>query len=89
MNPGSIRGSSLPSASEYIFDSFEPSDRIALLLLNRDFDETISASPAHTRHRAPSFRHGCATRMPMGRTFMLRGIEPAGLFFLLPPVGFG
>lgn len=30
-----------PSASEYILDNFEPSDRIAVLLRNRDRDEVI------------------------------------------------
>ena len=31
----------VPSASEYILDNFEPTDRIAMLVLNRDFGETI------------------------------------------------
>lgn len=56
MNPGSIRGSSLPSASEYIFDSFEPSDRIALLLLNRDFDETIQRITSAHKASSPEFQ---------------------------------
>jgi hypothetical protein len=30
-----------PSASEYILDNFAPTDRIAMLMLNRDFSETI------------------------------------------------
>src|SRR5436853_5763584 len=31
----------VPSASEYILDNFEQTDRIAMLVLNRDFGETI------------------------------------------------
>src|SRR5579859_606920 len=31
----------IPSASEYILDNFDAADRIAILVLNRDFGETI------------------------------------------------
>lgn len=34
-------GASSPSASEYILDSFEPIDRIAILVLNRDRGEVL------------------------------------------------
>ncbi len=30
-----------PSASEYILDNFASTDRIAMLVLNRDFTETV------------------------------------------------
>jgi hypothetical protein len=41
MNTVQNPSASVPSASEYILDGFKPSDRIAMLVLNRDFGETI------------------------------------------------
>jgi hypothetical protein len=41
MTPLENATSLVPSASEYILDNFEPRDRIAMLVLNRDFGETI------------------------------------------------
>jgi len=41
MNPTEKSAPFVPSASEYILDNFEPTDRIAMLVLNRDFGETI------------------------------------------------
>ena len=41
MNPTEKSAPFVPSASEYILDNFEPADRIAMLVLNRDFGETI------------------------------------------------
>ncbi|HLZ91634.1 MAG TPA: hypothetical protein VKQ28_07950 [Candidatus Acidoferrum sp.] len=41
MNPVEYAPSLGPAASEYILDNFEPTDRIAMLMLNRDFAETI------------------------------------------------
>jgi hypothetical protein len=41
----------VPSASEYILDNFEQTDRIAMLVLNREFGETIQRiTSAHSRH---------------------------------------
>ena len=41
MNPPEKPTLSLPSASEYILDNFKPTDRIAVLVLNRQLGETI------------------------------------------------
>jgi hypothetical protein len=41
MNPTDKSAPFVPSASEYILDNFKPTDRIAMLVLNRDFGETI------------------------------------------------
>ena len=35
---------SIPSASEYILGNFQAADHIAILVLNRDFGETIQCS---------------------------------------------
>ncbi len=51
-NPGSV----VPSASEYILDNFEPSDRIALLVLNRDFVETIQRITSAQKASSPEFQ---------------------------------
>jgi len=39
MTPLENATSLVPSASDYILDNFEPRDRIAMLVLNRDFGE--------------------------------------------------
>ena len=41
MNPTEKPALTIPSASEYILDNFEHTDRIAVLVLNREFGETI------------------------------------------------
>ena len=75
------------SAPDYILDLFEKTDRIAMLVLNRDSGETIQCITSVQKSAVREARRGCATRTRMGRTSVLRGIEPGGLFFLLPPVG--
>jgi hypothetical protein len=42
-----------PSASEYILDNFEPADRIAILVLNRDFGEAIQRITSAQKAASP------------------------------------
>jgi RepB DNA-primase from phage plasmid len=56
MNPVENATSLLPSASEYILDNFEPSDRIAMLVLNRDFGETIQRITSAQKAASPEFQ---------------------------------
>jgi hypothetical protein len=51
-NPGSF----ISPASEYILDNFEPSDRIAMLVLNRDFGETIQRITSAQKASSPEFQ---------------------------------
>jgi hypothetical protein len=51
-NPGSF----ISPASEYILDNFEPSDRIAMLVLNRAFGETIQRITSAQRASSPEFQ---------------------------------
>ena len=44
------------SASEYILDSFTPTDRIAMLVLNRDFSETIQRITSAQKASSPEFQ---------------------------------
>jgi hypothetical protein len=46
----------VPSASEYILDSFEQTDRIAMLVLNRDFGETIQRITSAQKASSPEFQ---------------------------------
>ena len=46
----------IPSASEYILDNFEPTDRIAMLVLNRDFGETIQRITSAEKAASPEFQ---------------------------------
>jgi RepB DNA-primase from phage plasmid len=46
----------VPSASEYILDNFEQSDRIAMLALNRDFGETIQRITSAQKASSPEFQ---------------------------------
>src|SRR5436190_18640500 len=46
----------VPSASEYILDNFEQSDRIAMLVLNRDFGETIQRITTAQKASSPEFQ---------------------------------
>src|SRR5260370_38231089 len=46
----------IPSASEYILDNFEPTDRIAMLVLNRDFGETIQRITSAQKAASPEFQ---------------------------------
>jgi hypothetical protein len=43
----------VPSASEYILDNFEQSDRIAMLVLNRGFGETIQRITSAQKASSP------------------------------------
>jgi hypothetical protein len=45
-----------PSASEYILDNFGPSDRIAMLMLNRDRCETIQRITSVQKAASPEFQ---------------------------------
>jgi hypothetical protein len=46
----------IPSPSEYILDNFEPTDRIAMLVLNRDFGETIQRITSAQKASSPEFQ---------------------------------
>src|SRR5947208_15325664 len=46
----------VPSASEYMLDNFEPTDRIAMLVLNRDFGETIPRITSAQKASSPEFQ---------------------------------
>jgi len=46
----------VPSASEYILDNFEPTDRIAMLVLNRDLAETIQRITSAQKAASPEFQ---------------------------------
>jgi hypothetical protein len=48
--------SSVPSASEYILDNFEGTDRIAMLVLNRHFGETIQRITSAQKASSPEFQ---------------------------------
>ena len=56
MNPVENAASLLPSASEYILDNFELTDRIAMLVLNRDFGETIQRITSTQKAASPEFQ---------------------------------
>jgi RepB DNA-primase from phage plasmid len=46
----------VPSASEYILDNFGQTDRIAMLVLNRDFGETIQRITSAQKASSPEFQ---------------------------------
>lgn len=46
----------VPSASEYILDNFEPADRIAMLVLNRNFGETVQRITSAQKAASPEFQ---------------------------------
>lgn len=56
MTPVENASPTAPSASEYILDNFEPSDRIATLVLNRDFGETIQRITSAQKASSPEFQ---------------------------------
>jgi hypothetical protein len=56
MNPAEKPMPFVPSASEYILDNFEPTDRIAMLVLNRDFAETIQRITSAQKAASPEFQ---------------------------------
>jgi hypothetical protein len=49
-------GSSFPSASEYILNNFEPIDRIAMLVLNRDLGEILQRITSALKASSPEFQ---------------------------------
>jgi len=56
MNPIEKPAPFIPSASEYILDNFDPNDRIAMLVLNRDFGETIQRITSAQKAASPEFQ---------------------------------
>src|SRR6266481_1311823 len=56
MNPIEKPAPFIPSASEYILDNFDPNDRIAMLVLNRDFGETIQRISSAQKAASPEFQ---------------------------------
>ncbi len=56
MNPAEKPMAFSPSASEYILDNFETTDRIAMLVLNRDFGETIQRITSAQKAASPEFQ---------------------------------
>jgi hypothetical protein len=56
MNSAEKSAPFVPSASEYVLDNFEPTDRIAMLVLNRDFGETIQRITSAQKAASPEFQ---------------------------------
>ena len=56
MNPTEKPVQFIPSASEYILDNFESTDRIAMLVLNRDFGETVQRITSAQKAASPEFQ---------------------------------
>src|SRR5271155_145762 len=56
MNPTEKPTQFVPSASEYILDNFQATDRIAMLVLNRDFGETIQRITSAEKAASPEFQ---------------------------------
>src|ERR1700687_1476886 len=56
MNPAEKPVPFVPSASEYILDNFEPTDRIAMLVLNRAFCETVQRITSAQKAASPEFQ---------------------------------
>jgi len=56
MNTAENASASASSASEYILDNFEATDRIAMLVLNRDFGETIQRITSAKKASSPEFQ---------------------------------
>src|SRR6267154_6216304 len=56
MTPLENATSLVPSASDYILDNFEPRDRIAMLVLNRDCGETIQRLTTAQKGASPEFQ---------------------------------
>src|SRR3984893_2420812 len=56
MNSPEITTHRLPSASEYILDNFKPTDRIAVLVLNRQLGETTQRITTAQKASSPEFQ---------------------------------
>jgi RepB DNA-primase from phage plasmid len=56
MNPAEKLPLTIPTAPEYILDNFEHTDRIAVLVLNREFGETIQRITSAQKAASPEFQ---------------------------------
>src|SRR5215472_5958063 len=56
MNSAEKQAPFIPSASEYLLDNFEPTDRIAVLVFYRDFGETIQRITSAQKAACPEFQ---------------------------------
>ena len=56
MNAPEITTHRVPSASEYILDNFKPTDRIAVLVLNRQLGETTQRITTAQKASSPEFQ---------------------------------
>ena len=56
MNPAEKPALNISSAPEYILDNFEHTDRIAVLVLNREFGETIQRITSAQKAASPEFQ---------------------------------
>ncbi len=56
MNPAEKPEPSILSAPEYILDNFEHTDRIAVLVLNREFGETVQRITSAQKAASPEFQ---------------------------------
>jgi hypothetical protein len=56
MSPAENASALVPSASAYILDNFEATDRIAMLVLNRDLGETIQRITSARKASSPEFQ---------------------------------
>src|SRR5882724_6306381 len=56
MNPADKPALTIRSAPEYILDNFEQTDRIAVLVLNREFGETIQRITSAQKAASPEFQ---------------------------------
>jgi hypothetical protein len=56
MSPVENTRAFVPPPSEYILDNFEPTDRIAMLVLNRDLGETIQRITSAQKASSPEFQ---------------------------------
>src|SRR6266478_7078294 len=75
MTPLENATSLVPSASDYILDNFEPRDRIAMLVLNRDFGETIQRLTSAQKGASPEFQAGLRYKNANGSDIYM-GMNP-------------
>jgi hypothetical protein len=75
MNPPEKPARFVPSASEYILDNFEPTDRIAMLVLSRDFGETIQRITSAQKAASPEFQAGLRYKNANGSDIYI-GMNP-------------
>jgi hypothetical protein len=70
MSPNSESKRDLLSASEYILENFEPSDRIAVLVRNGGTGETIQRITRAMNAASPDFQAWLVSRMGAAPTYM-------------------